>query len=84
MNKKNQTSPLTEGFKDWLETTYTEKKKPRPTKMVDNFKEKFNKGSIDMTSHLKDFVTHIEKLGDGLGPYKVLGSRGKPVAPVAH
>jgi len=76
-----------ESFKKWLalsEASYSEKKAPRSTKMVDNYKEKLNKGSIDMSSHLKDYVSHIEKLGDGLGPFKVLKRRGKPVAPVAH
>lgn len=76
-----------ESFKEWLslsEKSYSEKKKPRHAKMVDNFKEKFNKGSIDMTSHLKDYATHIEKFGDGLGPFKILGSHKKSSAPAAN
>lgn len=73
---------VTEGFKEWLEAF--ESKKPRSAEKLDH-KEKKSNGSRMMTNDLsKDYFGNIAKLGDGLGPFKVLKRRGKSVAPVAH
>lgn len=67
------------GFKEWLEITesLTAMKKS-------DFKEKIPKGTRDVRNDLsKDYPGHLERLGD-VGPFKILGSRGKPCAPVAR
>lgn len=72
------------GFKEWLEAE--EQGQPHESSKMkkSDFKEKISKGSRDLRDDLsKDYPGHLERHGD-VGPFKILGSRGKSSAPVAR